>query len=235
MDLEQLIEDYTPPEAAAEVVGHTKITLLVGISGAGKDTIKRALLRRPDFSEIISHTTRQPRYNEGVLEKDGEDYHFISEEAAKVMLENGEFVEAKFVHGTVYGTTVDEVRRAAAGGVAITDIDVQGVEEYKRVSKDVIAIFVVPPDYGTWVARLKRRYATNEEFMREWPRRRATAIRELSRALELPYYHCVINDDLDRAVEVSAEIAHRKDVFNRKDDLARIAARDLLLQIQLQS
>lgn len=235
MDLEHLIDNYTPPATAVEVIKKTKIALLVGISGAGKDTIKRALLNRHDFGEIISHTTRKPRYNEGVLEQDGVDYHFVDEDTARHMLQNEEFVEAKMVHGTVYGTSIESVKEAGEKGIAIADVDVQGVEEYKTISHEVIAIFVVPPDYDTWVARLKRRYATNEEFMKEWPKRRATAIRELTRALELPHYHCVINDDLERAVEVSSEIAHRPDVFNRKDDLARIAARDLLLQIQLQS
>jgi len=235
MDLEQLIENYAPPKEAVKVIKHTKIALLVGISGAGKDTIKHALLEQSDFGEIISHTTRKPRSNEGVMERDGVDYHYITETKAREMLEAGEFVEAKFVHGTVYGTSINDVKQAAEKGIAITDIDVQGIEEYKKVSSEVIAIFVVPPDYDTWVARLKRRYATNEEFMKEWPKRRNTAIRELTRALELPYYHCVINDDLGRAVGVSAEIAHRADVFTRKDDEARLAARDLLLQIQLES
>lgn len=235
MDLAQLIEHYSPPKAAVEVIKDTKIALLVGISGAGKDTIKRELLKRPHFGEIVSHTTRAPRSNEGVLEQDGVDYHFISEEKARLMLEMGEFVEAKFVHGTVYGTTISEVKRAGEKGIAIADIDVQGVEEYKKVSSEVVAIFVVPPNYETWVSRLQRRYATHEEFTKEWPRRRATAIQELTRALEHPYYHCVINDSLERAVQVSDEIAHRGDIYNRKDDEARLVARDLLLQIQLQS
>lgn len=235
MDLAQLIEHYSPPKAAVEVIKDTKIALLVGISGAGKDTIKRELLKRPHFGEIVSHTTRAPRSNEGVLEQDGVDYHFISEEKARLMLEMGEFVEAKFVHGTVYGTTISEVKRAGEKGIAIADIDVQGVEEYKKVSSEVVAIFVVPPNYETWVSRLQRRYATHEEFMKEWPRRRATAIQELTRALEHPYYHCVINDSLERAVQVSDEIARRGDIYNRKDDEARLVARDLLLQIQLQS
>lgn len=232
MNLEQLISGYTAPKKAIETIKNTDIALLVGISGAGKDTIKKALLERGGFGEIVSHTTRQPRRNEGVLERDGQDYHFISEETAEEMLKNGEFIEAKFVHGTVYGTSIAEVQRAAEQGVAITDVDVQGVTEYKAVSDRVIAIFVVPPSYDEWIGRLKRRYSSNEEFHREWSRRRESAIRELTRALELPYYHCVINDDLPRAVEAAADIAKRPDRFTRKDDEARLVARDLLLQIR---
>lgn len=233
MDLERLISTYQPPKEAREVIKDTKIALLVGISGAGKDTIKKALLARGGFGEIVSHTTRQPRENEGVLEQDGVDYHFIDEDRAREMLEKGEFVEAKYVHGTIYGTSIEEVRLAGEVGTAITDVDVQGVAEYKAVSDQVVAIFVIPPSYDEWMRRLKRRYSTDEDFLAEWPKRRDSAIQELQKALELPYYHCVINDDLARATEVSAEIAARPDVFTRKDDEARLAARDLLRQISL--
>ena len=233
MNLETLVKNYTTPISAVDVISASRIALLVGISGAGKDTLKQALLQQPDFSEIISHTTRPPRSNSGVSEQDGVDYYFISDDMAKEMLEEGKFVEAKFVHGTVYGTSIEAVRRAAESGIAITDIDVQGVEEYKDISDDVIAIFIVPPDYQTWVERLRRRYASDEEFMQEWPKRRETALSELTRALEVPYYHCIINDDLDRAIAVTSEIARREDdVFNQKDDEARLRARELLEEIR---
>ena len=225
MNLDERIATYTPPKAARQIISSTKIALLVGISGAGKDTIKRGLLKKPGFGEIVSHTTRPPRSNEGVLEEDGVDYHFIDEDTAHAMLDRGEFVEAKYVHGTVYGTSINEVRRAGESGTAITDVDVQGVAEYKGVSDQVVAIFVIPPNYEEWIRRLKRRYTTDEEFLREWPKRRDSAVKE--------YYHCVVNDDLDRAIEVAADIAARPDVFTRKDDEARIAARDLLNQIEL--
>jgi guanylate kinase len=233
MDIERLITTYRPPKAAREVIQNTKIALLVGISGAGKDTIKHELLKRPGFGEIISHTTRPPRENEGVLEENGVDYHFISENQAYDMLERGEFVEAKFVHGTVYGTSISEVKRAGEAGTAITDVDVQGVSEYKAVTDSVVAIFVLPPNYDEWMRRLKRRYTTDEAFLQEWPKRRDSAIKELQKALELPYYHCIINDDLDRAVEAAADIAARPDIFTRKDDEARLAARDLLQHIAM--
>lgn len=233
MDLQKLIEAYTPPAHAVEVIKHSKIALLVGISGAGKDTIKKALLRDPEFHDIVSHTTRPPRENEGVSETDGADYHFIDSDRARDMVTKGEFVEVKYVHGTVYGTSIAEVERASRDGIAVTDIDVQGVAEYKEVSNGVVAIFIVPPDYQSWIKRLKRRYTTNEDFLAEWPKRRDSAIKELTRALEVPYYHCVINDDIERAVEVTTEIARRPDTFTRKDDEARLAARDLLQQISM--
>ncbi len=229
MTTEQLVEEYHITDEARAAIEQTKIALLVGISGAGKDTIKKELLQREaGFCDIISHTTRAPRQNAGVLEQDGQDYHFIDETEARRMLEHGEFIEAKYVHGTIYGTSVREVRRAGEQGVAVTDIDVQGVVEYKEVSQAVIAVFVVPPSYEVWIGRLRQRYASEEEFLDEWPKRRNSAIKELTHALEVPYYHFVINDDLERAVRVVDEIAHRPDSFNRHDDEARLKARDLL-------
>ncbi len=231
MDLEQLIENYQPTEAAVNLVKSSHVVLLVGISGAGKDTIKHQLLKRKEFRDIISHTTRLPRNNMGIAEVDGADYHFISLETAQEMVRNNEFVEAKFVHGTVYGTSIKGLIDATKEGIAVTDIDIQGVEEYKAIASNVVAIFILPPNYETWRERLRKRYGTDEEFSAEFPKRRESAIRELKRALEVPYYHFVINEDLQKTVDIVDDIAKQPDVFHRKDDEARLIARDILDQI----
>ena len=232
--IEELVGNYETSLEAIQIVQNTKIVLLVGISGAGKDTVKKELLANPEYREIVSHTTRQPRTNNGVPGTDGVEYHFVSMETAENMLSNHDFIEAKLVHGSViYGTSMYEVKSVGdAGKIAITDVDVQGVDEYKELSREVVAIFLIPPSYTEWQRRLKSRYATNEEFLTEWPRRRASAIAELTRALELPYYHFIINNDLEETVRISDEIAHKPDVFHRKDDEARLAARDLLDEIK---
>ncbi len=49
------------------------------------------------------------------------------------MLQNNEFIEAGFIH-VQYGTSVAELKLAHDQGVPITDIDVQGVEEYERLT-----------------------------------------------------------------------------------------------------
>lgn len=232
--IEALISNYEPSLEAIQIVQNTKIVLLVGISGAGKDTVKKELLLQDDYREIVSHTTRSPRANNGIQETDGVEYHFVSQETAETMLSNHDFIEAKLVHGSVvYGTSMYEVKHVGdAGKIAITDVDVQGVDEYKELSRDVVAVFLIPPSYIEWQRRLKSRYATDDEFITEWPRRRDSAIRELTRALELPYYHFIINNDLGETVRITDEIAHKPDVFHRKDDEARLAARDLLEEIK---
>lgn len=232
--LEQQIAQYEPNEAAIELVRQTRITLLVGISGAGKDTIKRRLLEDGAYRDIVSHTTRAPRRNNGVMEVPDEDYHFIDLATAEQMIARQQFVEVKYVHGTVYGTSVGELKKSYDDHkIAITDIDVQGVAEYKDLSQQVVALFILPPNFSTWCQRLRARYESDDAFDAEWPKRRDSAIRELTHALELPYYHFIVNDELDEAVRIANEITQHGDVFYRKDDELRLRARDLLDAIKM--
>ena len=98
MTLERLIIQYQPTQQTIDLVRSSRLVLFSGISGAGKDTVKRALMaRNPIFHDIVSHTTRQPRHNNSTLEQDGIDYHFIDQATAQAMLEQEAFVEAKFV------------------------------------------------------------------------------------------------------------------------------------------
>lgn len=230
MDIAEKIANYTPTDATVELVRTAKIALLVGIAGAGKDTVKRELLKADDFCDIVSHTTRPPRVNNGVEEVNGKDYHFIDADEAVRMIDNKEFVEVKYVHGTtIYGTSATEIQKGHdQNKILVTDVDVQGVAEYKKLSLGVIAIFLLPPNYEIWRERLSRRYESPEVFDAEWPKRRNSAITELEKALKVPYYHFIINDKLDETVRIAGEIAHKADEFHRKDDEARLAAWDIL-------
>ena len=234
MNLAQKIQNYTPSPDTVAFVKTARITLLVGIAGAGKDTIKDRLLMSDDFRDIVSHTTRSPRENNGIPEVDGRDYNFIDLDTALKLVDEKAFVEVKAVHGdTLYGTSVAEIKAGQdEGKISITDVDVQGVGEYKQLSQNVVALFILPPSYETWRERLAKRYKTNEELEAEWPKRRDSAIKELDFALSVPYYHFIINDDLERSVRIAGDIAHKPDSFRREDDEARLVARDILDELK---
>ena len=231
--IQTLVNDYKPSVDTKKLVSETPIVLLVGVTGAGKDTIKHKLLSKGDFHHIISHTTRLPRENNGVMEQDGNEYHFISLSDATLMLKSGAYVEAKLVHGTIYGTSVSEIKAAHDNKkIAITDVDVQGVTEFKDISNNVIAIFVVPPSYEEWQSRLLARYGYAGASPEDVDRRMKSAVQELEQALNMPYYHFIINDDLERTVEKANTIAHSGDTFNEKDEAARDRAAQLLTDIR---
>ena len=233
-NLQFLVDNYQTPPEAIELVEKSRILLLAGISGAGKDTTKKHLLRNYEgYRDIVSHTTRPPRENNGKMEQNGVHYNFISQEEAEKMLLDRDFIEAKFVHGKIYGTSAAEIQRAFdAGQISVTDIDIHGIAEYKKLSDKVVAVMILPPDYETWRARFANRYQSQAEFERDFEKRLPEAISALEMALEVPYYHFILNDDFRNTARIINQILHQDVEFNYKDIEVRVRAQKLLEDIR---
>lgn len=206
-DLARKLAAYRPSLTTIELVTHTPLLLLTGISGAGKNSIKNALMQSGKYTYIISYTTREPRANDGVPERDGADYHFVGFDEVERMLDEKIFVEAKQYGGNVYGTTADEVVRARdSGKTIIADIEVQGVEEYLKIDPNMVAVFVLPPDYAVWQQRILRRYG-GRIIEADFKQRMRTAYNELRYAANAPHFHFLVNDSLPEAVAAVERIA----------------------------
>lgn len=228
--LTELVQNYKTPGRAKDLLNKTKAVFLVGISGAGKDTILKELLKTDKFHYIVSHTTRPIRENQGVSEQTGQDYHFITHDKAESMLDNDEFVEAKYYSGNIYGTSIQEFEAALVENkIAITDIEIQGVSEYVKISENVTPIFILPPNFEEWQKRLKMRY-TNEVENEDMKLRLETAKKELQEALSKDYFEFVINDDLSRAVTAVDEVANGR-LSAKKNLQAKKIAQTLLEQL----
>lgn len=226
--LKKKLQEYKAPEEVKELIRDTRILFMVGVSAAGKDTVRTKLLASGKYHHIISHTTRSPRANHGIMEQEGSDYHFIDIATAERMLDDGEFVEAKIFSGNIYGTSVAEIRQAHDDGkIAITDIEVQGVAEYKAISDNAIPVFLLPPDYDTWQKRLNGRYIDGQIDQEDIKKRMETAKIELEEALEKPYFEYVVNDDLSNTIKIVDEIAHGE-FSAKKNQQARELAQTLL-------
>src|SRR6266550_231249 len=209
------LQHYRPSKQARELVSSTPILLLVGISGAGKDTVKDHLLSdKPDYHHIVSHTTRAPRSNNGVRERNGVEYHFIDRVKAQEMVKHREFIESNIYASNLYGTSTEDIHIAKLEGkVAISAIEVQGVEEYKKISPKVKAVFLLPPNYAVWQERYRNRYGG--EFSGHSPdtkRRMQTALIELNLALTDNFFTFVVNEKLSDTIAVVDAIAHGKKV-----------------------
>lgn len=228
LSISKKINEYTTPGKVRDLLKNTKVVFLVGVTAAGKDTVLRQLTKKPDFHHIVSHTTRPPRENHGVLETNGVDYHFINLQTAEKMLDNGGFVEAKLFSGNVYGTSVAEIQMAHdEGKIAITDLEVQGAAEYCALDDAITPIFLLPPDFKTWQRRLSKRHEENQMDPQELRKRMETAELELREALKQNYFEYVINEDLQTTVAVVDQIAHGY-VSSTKNDQKRHIAEDLL-------
>lgn len=230
--LAQKLASYTPGPAAQKLIQVTPILLLVGPTGAGKDSLKDKLLATGRYHHIVSHTTRLPRINHGIIEENGRDYHFIDRAEAEEMLDEQAFIEAKMYSDNLYGTSIAEIKAAHdEGKIAMTDIEVQGVAEYKALDPHVMAVFLLPPDFQTWQQRLQRRYGDVVDAA-DARRRMQTALDELDQLLTTDYYIAVINDDLDTAFDQIQTITASAEHTSPDEPVARATARQLAADIR---
>ena len=141
-----------------------KIIIFSAPSGSGKTTIVHHLLdENPQLQFSISACTRDRR---GRKELDGKDYHFLTPEAFKLHIDQGDFVEWEEVYpGAFYGTLKTEIERIwALGKHVIADVDVKGGLSLKRFYKDqALAIFVKVPSLEELERRLRARGTDSED------------------------------------------------------------------------
>lgn len=122
------------------------LVLLSGVSGAGKDTIKKELIKRMENVESLpSYTTRPMR--PGDIE--GATYNFITTEEFENMIKNNEFYEYNVHHEHYYGTSRRLMNeKIKSGKIIVKDIDVNGVENLINLLKEdtkVVTIFLRVP------------------------------------------------------------------------------------------
>lgn len=170
--------------------------------------------------------------NHGAMEQDGVEYHFISLEQAEELLDRGGYIEAKMYSGNIYGTSVSEIETAKQSGkIAVTDLEVQGVTEYMKMSSAVTAVFILPPSYEEWRRRVLKRYEGGQIDQIDMQRRLDTAVIELEHALATDYFHFVINKNLHETVEQVDTIAHHQGAPAREQEAHGLAV-ELLSKIR---
>lgn len=122
------------------------LVLLSGVSGAGKDTIKKELIKRMENVESLpSYTTRPMRPGD----VEGATYNFITTEEFENMIKNNEFYEYNVHHEHYYGTSRKLMNeKIKSGKIIVKDIDVNGVENLINLLKEdtkVVTIFLRVP------------------------------------------------------------------------------------------
>ena len=167
------------------------MVILSSPSGVGKTTLVKLLSKNRNFFISISHTTRKPRQNE-IRSK---DYHFVSDEEFKRLINNGEFLEYAKVFNNFYGTTRSPViQNLEDGKNVIFDIDWQGADQIKnkKLNYKLITFFLLPPSKEVLFERLSNRDMKDkliaDQRMKEFDR---DVIHWIN------YDYVVVNDDLN--------------------------------------
>ena len=163
-------------------------------SGAGKSSIVNAVLARdPKLRLSISFTSRAPRPGE----RDGEHYHFVTEEQFQRMIDAGDFFEYARVHGDWKGTARQSVEpHLEAGHDVLLEIDWQGAAQVRAKVPDAVGVFILPPSRQALEQRMRSRGQDSEEVI---ARRLAAAREEMSHYGEFDYV--IVNEVFDTAVD----------------------------------
>lgn len=184
-----------------DAAGDTQVFVITGPSGVGKGTLISLLRERhPGLGLSISATTRAPRPGE----TDGVSYHFLSPEQFEQKVAAGEFVEHADYSGNRYGTLRSELARHHETGGVVLEIELQGARQVRASMPEAHQIFIAPPSAETLRERLIGRGTDAPEDIE---RRLAVAREELAARGE--FAHVVVNDDLERAVELLDDIVSR--------------------------
>jgi guanylate kinase len=194
MDPTAAMPSCNPPPARNPLPSKGHIFIISAPSGAGKTTLRRAVLERlPELLYSVSYTTRRPRPGEAA----GRDYEFISPAEFEAGIGAGRWAEWAQVHGNFYGTSAEVLHRAEAAGRAILlDIDVQGARQIRSRFPQSVAIFIMPPSLDILAERLQAR-GTDDAA--------AIALRLRNAREEMAqkdtFDHVIVNDRLAEAVE----------------------------------
>ncbi|WP_170480584.1 guanylate kinase [Ruegeria arenilitoris] len=185
------------------------LIILSSPSGAGKSTLARRLMQWDSNLEFsISATTRAPRPGE----EHGREYFFLSEDAFKQQVADGQMLEHAHVFGNFYGSPAGPVRDSIdQGRDVLFDVDWQGEVQIRNsdLGKHALSIFILPPSIPELRRRLEVRGQDSDDVI---AKRMLKSWDEIS---HWGYYdYVLINDDLDATEEklktiVSAERMRR--------------------------
>ena len=117
------------------------LVLLSGVSGAGKDTIKKQLIARmKNVESLPSYTDRAPRINDVA----GVTYNFVSTQEFERMIKDGELYEYSVHHEHYYGTSKKLLNEKINNGkIIVKDIEVNGVENLLKILKNDVKIVTI--------------------------------------------------------------------------------------------
>jgi len=195
---EAVLQNYRANQEAIDILIKTPLVLMAGLTGSGRNTIIGKLVETGRYVFVKSDTTRAPRVEHGVKEKDGGPYWFKTEQEVLDGLEQGRYFEAAIIHNQqVSALSVSEIEKVNANHqIAVTEVTPEGIKTYSALKPDVRCIFMLPPSFEVWLERLKKRSEMPQE---ELTRRQRSALKEVNDLLGNGIYRAVVNDDLAHA------------------------------------
>ena len=169
--------------------------ILSGPSGVGKDAVLHKLKETSlPLKFVVTMTTRPRRERE----RNNVDYIFVSKEDFQELIDNNGLLEYANVYGNMYGVPRVQVEEALDKGQdVIVKVDVQGVDNIKRIKPDSISIFLMPSSLSELSQRLKQRHTESLDALEL---RIRTASEEMEKLPEYDYAVMNKKGEIDKAV-----------------------------------
>ncbi|MEI7792268.1 MAG: guanylate kinase [Candidatus Berkelbacteria bacterium] len=206
---------------------HSQFPLIIsGVAGSGKSSVVSKLKDFPDkFALSVSYTTRRPRAGE----TNGVDYNYISNEEFEAAIQRGEFLEWENVHTDKYGTKKADFEKIMHDGkVPVLTIDVKGAENIKKMYKNALLVFIMPPTLEEALKRVQKRGAETAEEV---------AVRVARFNLETSYKdkydYTIVNDVLETAQNRLIEIVSLEEEKRKGHHLSKTTKAILISVISL--
>lgn len=188
------------------------LIVISGTSGAGKDSVARALVKRMEENGFPTHfvitATSRPKRESEV---DGIDYFFVSKAEFEQMIAKDELLEYALVYDQYKGIPRAQARKAMESGKdVVMRLDIQGTATIRDLAPEALLIFVTASSEKELAERLRRRHTESDEQLRL---RLETARKEMEHIPEFDYV--IKNPDgklkqtIDIAMAIVAAEKHR--------------------------
>ena len=189
------------------------LVILSGVAGAGKDTIKKELIKRMENVESLPSYTSRP-IRPGDI--DGKTYNFVTKQEFEKMIQAGEFYEYDIHHNNYYGVPKKLLNEKLQNGkIIVKDVDVNGTENLIKLLKNetkIITIFLRVPKQ-----ELRRRLEQREDKPNE-----EEIILRLNRfdyeESKISLYDYVLkNNNLEKTLQIIMTIINQENNLKNQD------------------
>ena len=163
LKLVEVISDSYTIKSETKNLKQPGIVVLVGPSGSGKNEVAKKLTRKKKcFSKLFSYTT-----DASVGLQGGEWYHYITVDAFRKMMENGELFESTLYAGHYYGSSKKDVQEILESGKhVLTVMDICGAMSLKTHFPNVTTIYVKRDKRALLTDLLEKQLSTQEKVSR---------------------------------------------------------------------
>lgn len=226
-DYKNIIDGYHPGAQTVYEFARSRFAVIAGPTGAGKDTLRNALVASsPNFISILSTTSRPLRPGE----QEGVEYHFRDLKFINQGFSEKRFLQAALVHNQqIACLDLAEIHRLNENQIGLSILIVQTEAQLRKLNPNLRTIFVVPPSLAVLTERMQT--GRNEDEA-EIARRITAAKTELAIALRSPGYFCIINDDIERMRGLAEKFLVDGRHDEAEDKAARAAAEAILNELE---